>query len=76
MIVVQEHSVLVERFTAAVGLDDAWHDQLRALERGEAFTTRLALAAPSNLIAFGDQARINDLCIVSTAERAMHQPQP
>ena len=63
---------LVERLARCVALDDARHDQLGGLERGEALAAGQALAAPADLRALARQARVDDLGVVVRAERAMH----
>gem|GEM_PF-40099 len=64
--------LLVERLAAAVLLDQPRHHQLGGFEGGEAFAAGQAFAATADLIALGNQAGIDDLGIVGTAEGTMH----
>src|SRR3984957_2391602 len=64
---------LVERFAAAVALDDARHQQLRGLKGREALTAAQALAPAADLAAVGGQPRIGHLGLDVAAEWTMHR---
>lgn len=65
--------VLVEGLAAAVLLDQPWHHQLGRFEGGEALATGQAFAATTDLIALGNQARVDDFGVMCNAEGTMHE---
>ncbi len=65
--------VFVEGLATAVLLDQPRHHQFGGFEGREALAAGQAFAPATDLIALGDQARIDDLGVMCNAEGTMHE---